>query len=101
MAAWCNVRYKWLSLHAGVAIKGEDRDGLKRLFRYAARSSVAVSQLSYVTAEDPDRSHPERSEGPPRISISRVEVLPFGQDDVFHAKSLCGKACVSRAAAMV
>ena len=56
MEGWCNVRYKWLSLHAGVAIKGEDRDGLKRLFRYAARSSVAVSQLSYVTPEDPDRS---------------------------------------------
>ena len=65
MAAWCNIRYKWLSLHAGVAIKGEDRDGLKRLFRYAARSSVAVSQLSYVTPEDPDRSarHPDRREG--------------------------------------
>ena len=59
MAAWCNIRYKWLSLHGGVAIKGEDRDGLKRLFRYAARSSVAVSQLSYVTPEDPDRSDVE------------------------------------------
>ena len=59
MEGWCNVRYKWLSLHAGVAIKGEDRDGLKRLFRYAARSSVAVSQLSYVTPEDPDRSDVE------------------------------------------
>lgn len=65
MQGWCNVRYKWLSIHAGVAIKGEDRDGLKRLFRYASRSSVAVSQLTYVTPEDPDRSarHPDRREG--------------------------------------
>ena len=56
---WCNVLYKWLSLHAGVAIKGDDRDGLKRLFRYAARSSVSLSQLSYMTPEDPDRSDVE------------------------------------------
>ena len=56
---WCNVLYKWLSLHAGVAIKGDDRDGLKRLFRYAARSSVSLSQLSYVTPDDPDRSEVE------------------------------------------
>ena len=32
------------------SIKGEDGDGLRRLFRHAARSSVAVAQLSYVTS---------------------------------------------------
>jgi hypothetical protein len=56
---WANIKYKWFSLHAGVAIKGEDRFGIKRLFRYTARSSVSLSQLTYVTPEDPDRSEVE------------------------------------------
>lgn len=51
---WCNVRWKWFSLHAGVAIKGTDRHGLKRLFRYTSRSSVSPSRLSYNDQEDPD-----------------------------------------------
>lgn len=41
-----NIRLTWFSLHAGVAIKGEDRQGLKRLFRYTSRSSISpTSQL--------------------------------------------------------
>ena len=50
---WANIRFKWFSLHAGVVIKGDDRVGLKRLFRYAARPSVTLSMLSYVTPDDP------------------------------------------------
>ena len=53
---WCNVRWKWFSLHAGVAIKGEDRHGLKRLFKYTSRSSVSPSRLSYDDGEDPEGS---------------------------------------------
>ena len=53
---WCNVRWKWFSLHAGVAIKGEDRQGLKRLFRYTSRSSISPSRLSYVDSEEPETS---------------------------------------------
>lgn len=53
---WCNIKYKWFSLHAAVTIDGSDRAGLKQLFRYASRSSVNISQLSYVTPDDPDRS---------------------------------------------
>lgn len=56
---WANIRYKWFSLHAGIVIKGDDRIGLKRLFRYAARSSVSLSQMTYVTPEDPARSDVE------------------------------------------
>jgi hypothetical protein len=50
---WCNIRYKWFSLHAAVAIKGDDRACLKQLFRYTSRPSVSLSQLSYVTPDDP------------------------------------------------
>lgn len=53
---WCNIKYKWFSLHAAVVIDGADREGLKRLFRYASRPSVNLSQLSYATPDDPDRS---------------------------------------------
>lgn len=53
---WCNTRWKWFSLHAGVAIKGDDRHGLKRLFRYTSRSSVSTSRLSYADLENPTDS---------------------------------------------
>ena len=56
---WLNVRYKWFSLHAAVAIEGANRSGLRQLFHYGDRSSVNLSLLSYVTPEDPDRSELE------------------------------------------
>ena len=56
---WLNVRYKWFSLHAAVAIDGTNRSDLRQLFYYGARSSVNPSMLSYVTPEDPDRSELE------------------------------------------
>lgn len=56
MTGWCNVKFKWFSLHAGVAIKGEDRQGLLRLFRYTSRSSVSPSRLSYIDATAPEES---------------------------------------------
>ena len=59
MEGWANIRYKWFSLYAGVVIEGENRVGLKRLSRYAARPSATLSMLSYVTPEDPDRSDVE------------------------------------------
>jgi hypothetical protein len=54
---WCNVHYKYFSLHAGVVIQGLDRFGLRKLVRYTSRSAVSPSRLTYV---DPD--HPETSE---------------------------------------
>ena len=53
---WCNVRWKWFSLHAGVAIKGENRHGLKQLFRYVSRSSVSPSRVTYDVPETPETS---------------------------------------------
>ena len=38
---WANIKFKWFSLHAGVAIKGEDRFGIKRLFRYTVNFAKA------------------------------------------------------------
>ncbi len=51
---WCNVHYKYFSLHAGVAIKGEDRFGLKKLIRYTSRSAVSPSRLTYVDPANPE-----------------------------------------------
>ena len=56
---WCNVRYRWFSLHAAIKIEGTNRAGLSQLFHYGARSSVNLSLLSYVTPDDPDRSELE------------------------------------------
>lgn len=56
---WCNIKYRWFSLHAGVAIKGGDRQGLLRLLRYTSRSSVSPSRLSYVDPTQPDDSELE------------------------------------------
>ena len=56
---FANIRYKYFSLHAAVKIEGPDREGLKNLLRYAARSAVNLTQLSYVTPEDPSRSEIE------------------------------------------
>ena len=56
---WCNLRYRWFSLHAAVAIEGGDRAGLRQLFHYGARSSVNLSLLSYVTPDDPDQGSSE------------------------------------------
>ena len=56
---WCNVRYRWFSLHAAVTIDGMDRAGLRQLFHYGARSSVNLSLLGYVEPDDPDRSDVE------------------------------------------
>ena len=77
---WCNVRWRWFSLHAGVAIKGDDRLGLKRLFRYVSRSSVSPSRLSY---NDPD--HPETSDvilGLKRMWTDGTTALRFTQVDL-------------------
>ncbi|MCX6117182.1 MAG: transposase [Proteobacteria bacterium] len=43
---WCNVHYKHFSLHAGVAIQGSDRFGLRKMIRYTARSAVSPSSSS-------------------------------------------------------
>jgi hypothetical protein len=59
---WLNVRYKWFSLHAAVAIEGANRSGLRQLFHYGARSSVNLSLLSYVTPDDPDQGSSELAE---------------------------------------
>jgi len=53
---WCNVKFKWFSLHAGVAIKEGDRQGLLRLLRYTSRSSVSPSRLSYMDPTTPEES---------------------------------------------
>ncbi len=53
---WCNVKFKWFSLHAGVAIKADDRFGLKKLIRYTSRSAVSPSRLSYVDPANPETS---------------------------------------------
>ncbi len=36
------------SVHAGVSIRGEDRKGLERLFKYAARPPVAADRLAQL-----------------------------------------------------
>jgi hypothetical protein len=84
---WLNVRYKWFSLHAAVAIEGANRSGLRQLFHYGARSSVNLSLLSYVTPEDPDRSELE-------LRLKRkwndgTESLIFSQRD-FRGERLAG-----------
>ena len=53
---YCNVTYKWLSLHAGVYVEGDERERLINLFRYVARSAISPSRLSYVDPGDPDKS---------------------------------------------
>ena len=53
---WCNLHYRWFSLHAGVAIKADDRSGLKKLIRYTSRSPVYPSNLAYVDPESPETS---------------------------------------------
>ena len=53
---YCNVTYKWLSLHAGVYVEGDERERLINLFRYVARSAISPSRLSYVDPDDPDKS---------------------------------------------
>ena len=53
---YCNVTYKWLSLHAGVYVQGEERERLMNLFRYVARSAISPSRLSYVNPDDPETS---------------------------------------------
>ena len=56
---WLNLRYKWFSLHAAVSIEGANREGLRQLFHYGARSSVNLSLLNYMNPDDPDRSEVE------------------------------------------
>ncbi len=56
VTGWCNVRFKWFSLHAGVVIKAGDPHGLKRLFCYMARPALSVSRLSYADPDTPDES---------------------------------------------
>ncbi len=55
---WCNVHYKfkYFSLHAGVAILGADRFGLRKLIRYTSRSAVSPSRLTYVDPAKPESS---------------------------------------------
>ena len=53
---YCNVTYKWMSLHANVYVAGDDRDGLVNLFRYMSRSAVSPSLLSYVNPDEPEVS---------------------------------------------
>jgi hypothetical protein len=53
---WCNVHYKYFSLHAGVAIKGSDRFGLRKLIRYTSRSALSPSRLTYVDSDHPESS---------------------------------------------
>ncbi len=53
---WCNLHFKYFSLHAGVAIKGTDRFALKKLIRYTSRSAVSPSRLSYVDPQNPEES---------------------------------------------
>jgi hypothetical protein len=43
-----NLKFKWFSLHSAVAIKGEDREGLKTLRRYASRSPVSILQYRFA-----------------------------------------------------
>jgi len=60
---WCNVRYRWFSLHAAVKIEGTGRACLRQLFHLlfvgGARSSVNLSLLSYVEPDDPDQGSSE------------------------------------------
>jgi Putative transposase len=53
---WCNIKYKWFSLHAGVAIKADDWLGLKKLIRYTSRLAVSPTRLSYVDPDAPGTS---------------------------------------------
>ncbi len=53
---WCNVTYRHFSLHAGVAISGSDRAGIKKLIRYTSRPAVSPSRLAYVDPENPSSS---------------------------------------------
>ena len=62
LQGWYNVRYRWFSLHAAVAIEGGDRAGLRQLFHYGARSSVNLSLPSYAQPDDPGRSGVQLSE---------------------------------------
>jgi hypothetical protein len=56
---WCNVRYRWFSLHAAVKIEGTNRAGLRQLLHYGARPSVNLSLLSYVELDGPDQGSSE------------------------------------------
>lgn len=53
---YCIVHLRWFSLHAGVHIEGDDRDGLRKLIRYTSRPAVHPSQLSFVNPLNPNRS---------------------------------------------
>ena len=61
---YCNATYKWLSLHAGVYVEGDDRDGLVKFFRYMSRSAVSPTRLSYANSEEPETS-------PIRLALKR------------------------------
>ena len=77
--SWCNVRFKWFSLHAGVAIKGGDRLGLMRLFRYTSRSSVSPSRVTYADPDSPETSEVDLalkrpwSDGSTSVRFSQVD----------------------------
>ena len=78
---YCNATYKWLSLHAGVSVQADDREGLRLLLRYTSRSAVSPSRLSYVDPDEPETSNfrlaPKRawSDGTREQEFSQVDLV--------------------------
>lgn len=78
---YCNATYKWLSLHAGVYVLGDDREGLSTLLRYTSRSAVSPSRLSYVNPDEPETSHIRLalkrawSDGTRELEFSQVDMV--------------------------